>query len=133
MKPEDLLNIAKGNPAVAYHTFVLLQKENTNDLFCFLEGNDSEYYYPRLKGYFKGKHHPIKCGNKKGVLETYELVKRNYSNIKTSFFIDNDFDDKINNSEIYETPCYSIENFYTSKEYIRQDRWSLEILILKCI
>lgn len=118
MKPEELLNKAKETPAVAYHTFVMLQKDNKNDLFCFFEGNDSGYYYPRLKEYFKGKHHPIKCGNKKGVLETYELVKRNYSNIKTSFFIDNDFDDRVNNCEIYETPCYSIENFYTSKEFV---------------
>jgi hypothetical protein len=118
MKPEELLNKVKETPAVAYHTFVMLQKDNKSDLFCFFEGNDSGYYYPRLKEYFKGKHHPIKCGNKKGVLETYELVKRNYSNIKTSFFIDNDFDDRININEIYETPCYSIENFYTSIEFV---------------
>jgi hypothetical protein len=37
-----------------------------------------------------------------------------YDKYKKGFFIDRDFDLLINNRAIYETPCYSIENFYTN-------------------
>ncbi|MCT4590298.1 MAG: DUF4435 domain-containing protein [Carboxylicivirga sp.] len=118
MKAQELKEKAKNSSAVAFHQFVLLQKDHQQDLFCFYEGNDNGYYYPRIKEYYKGIHHPIKCGNKKSVLFMYKAVKEKYPDRKCSFFIDNDFDEPLRNVEIYETPCYSIENFYTSKDFI---------------
>lgn len=118
MKAEDLKEIANNSTSVAFHKFVLLQKDHRQDLYCFYEGNDNGYYFPRIKELYNGIHHPIKCGNKKSVLYMYKSVKAKYPDVKCSFFIDNDFDIRIENSDIYETPCYSIENFYTSKEFI---------------
>lgn len=118
MNPKELLDKARETPSVAFHTFVLLQTDFQNDLFCFYEGNDSAYYYPRIKEYYKGNHHPIICGNKKSVLRTFQEVSVKYPLSKTSFFIDRDFDEVIGNNKIYETSCYSIENLYTSKAVV---------------
>ncbi|MUP39873.1 DUF4435 domain-containing protein [Labilibaculum euxinus] len=118
MEAKDLKKKADSSSAVAFHKFVLLQKDHNQDLFCFYEGNDNGYYYPRIKEFYNGVHHPIKCGNKKSVLYMYKSVKTRYPEVKCSFFIDNDFDERIENPKIYETPCYSIENFYTSKNFI---------------
>ena len=46
-------------------------------------------------------------------------ARKNYANVRAAYFIDRDFDESISErglNEIYETPCYSIENFYTSVE-----------------
>lgn len=118
MKPKDLKEKANSSPAVAFQKFVLLQKDHRQDLFCFYEGNDNGYYYPRIKEFYNGIHHPIKCGNKKSVLYMHKSIKTKYPVAKCSFFVDADFDERIDNAEIYETPCYSIENFYTTKSFI---------------
>ena len=63
---------------------------------------------------------------KKEVLRLYHLIKgkNEYSKIKFLYFVDKDFDPLMNNNEIYETPVYSIENLYTTKDAF--------IRILKC-
>lgn len=43
----------------------------------------------------------------------YKLVQKTELKIHI-FFIDKDFDDSISKSNLYETPCYSVENFYIS-------------------
>lgn len=56
---------------------------------------------------------------KKGVLKALNLVEKNRDEIYTAkaFFVDSDYDTtKYNNSLLYQTPCYSIENFYTSQK-----------------
>jgi hypothetical protein len=118
MKAKELLTKSKNTPSVAFHKFVLLQKDHSKDLFCFFEGNDSDYYYSRIKQYFKGNHHPIICGNKSAVISVYMMIAEKYDHIKTAYFIDNDFDKRLNHERIYETPCYSVENFYTSRQVI---------------
>lgn len=43
--------------------------------------------------------------------------RKHYANVRAAYFIDKDFDRSIKETSlnrIYETPCYSIENFYTS-------------------
>lgn len=118
MNAQDLKKKANNSTAVAFHKFVLLRKNHIQDLFCFYEGMDNGYYYPRIKEIYNGNHHPICCGNKKSVLYMHKSVKTKYPDTKCSFFVDNDFDERIENDDIYETPCYSIENFYTSKSFI---------------
>ena len=118
MKAEDLKKKANNSSAVAFHKFILLRKSHIEDLFCFYEGMDNGYYYPRIKEIYNGTHHPISCGNKKSVLYMHKSIKAKYPDTKCSFFVDNDFDERIENDDIYETPCYSIENFYTSTSFI---------------
>ena len=100
---------------VAYQEFMLHVSQNKDGLFCFFEGKDTPYYSPRIKR-FTANYHPIKCGGKDKVLEVYRLISKHteYKKYKKAFFVDRDFDDLLNNPDIFETPCYSIENFYTS-------------------
>lgn len=87
-----------------------------NALFAFYEGNDSDYYYPRLRQYAGRDISPIKCGNKSMVIQVYKTIvaKPEYEKYRKGFFIDKDFDQ--NNwdflSDFYVTGGYSIENFY---------------------
>lgn len=116
MKPEQLQKIAENSSAVAFHKFVLLSKGREHDLFCFFEGRDSQYYSSRIKSYTRRHYHPISCGSKKSVLETYGIIKKHktYGRFLQAYFIDRDFDPKLDNEDIYETPCYSVENFYVN-------------------
>lgn len=117
MNAQELLTISKQTATVAFHKFVLLCSDKTNDLFCFFEGKDSQYYYPRIRQFADRNFHPISCGNKSTVISTFEIISKSdsYKKFRTSFFIDRDFDSPINIDSIYETPCYSIENFYVNK------------------
>ncbi len=119
-QPQELLNKSKKSPVVAFHRFVLGHRRFKTDLFCFYEGKDTHYYYPRIKSFFGENHHPIVCGNKKSVIKTYEFIKAKYPNYKTAFFVDSDFDDKVHQKDIYNTPCYSIENLYCTKNVLEQ-------------
>lgn len=100
---------------VAYQEFILHLSQNKNGLFCFFEGKDSPYYSLRIKR-FTENYHPIKCGGKDKVLDVYRLISKHseYQKYNKAFFIDRDFDNSLKNPDIFETPCYSIENFYTS-------------------
>jgi hypothetical protein len=115
MSPKELLNRSQNSPVVAFHKFVMLHRKNKSDLFCFYEGKDAQYYYPRIKNNYGDNHHPIICGNKKAVINVFEKIKSKYSALKTAFFIDSDYDNKIYEDDIYNTPCYSIENLYCSQ------------------
>ncbi|MEO7211827.1 DUF4435 domain-containing protein [Mucilaginibacter sp.] len=117
--PEQLINsmlAAVANPVVAYTKFILAHKKNPQALFCFFEGQDDLIYFkPRIYNFIiPANFYEFNCSGKWNVKETYYLIKKNevYSLCRTGFFIDLDFDQPINNPEIYETPCYSIENFY---------------------
>lgn len=107
---------------VAYHEFMLHVNANKDGLFCFFEGKDGSYYAQRIKQFVTIDYHPIKCNGKEKVLKVYELISGHieYRKYKKAFFIDKDFDEPIINSDIYETPCYSIENFYTSIEVFKE-------------
>ncbi|QXP54140.1 DUF4435 domain-containing protein [Cellulophaga sp. HaHa_2_1] len=118
MNPKELLKRSQNSPTVAFHKFVLLHRKNKSDLFCFYEGKDAQYYYPRIKDRYGDKHHPIICGNKKSVVKVFEKVQSKYKTIKTAFFIDSDYDNKIYEDKIYNTPCYSIENLYCSESVL---------------
>lgn len=118
MRPEDLLKLAENTSTVAFHKFVLLCKGREKDIFCFFEGRDSQYYSPRVKNITKRNYHPITCGNKKSVIDVYGLIAahREYDKYSTAFFIDSDFDPSVGIERIFETPCYSVENFYVNRD-----------------
>lgn len=116
MQPKDLL-LKLQSPKVAFHKFVLLHREYKTDLFCFFEGKDSQYYFPRINHYNENNH-AIICGNKRSVLESHDFIKKKYPLFKTIFFIDSDFDDLVLKEDLYNTCAYSIENFYCSENVI---------------
>lgn len=122
MNPIELLELTQVTPTVAFHKFVLLSRGKSNDFFCFFEGKDSQYYSSRIKQIVQRSYHPISCGNKKAVLQTYNLFKSSddYKSYRKAFFIDKDFDESITDSNVYETPCYSVENFYVNEYTISE-------------
>jgi len=108
--------------SVIFHKFMLKYPRNNTFPFCMVEGEDDEKYYSLRVKLTCSNNDPIfiPCNGKKGVLETYNLIKRHekYNNGKILFFIDRDFDDLVDEDSIYETPYYSIENFYTTDDSI---------------
>ena len=124
----EILRLSREKPQVAYQEFALHTRQDKDGLFCFFEGKDNAYYVPRIKC-FINNYHPIHCGGREKVLEVYRLITihREYDKYKKAFFIDRDFNEPLppHNPPIFETPCYSIENFYVSvnvfKEIIKNE------------
>ncbi|GGK71815.1 DUF4435 domain-containing protein [Rufibacter glacialis] len=106
---------------VAYAEFAeSFNKNSTESMYCFFEGDDDyDYYRARIHSHAKQKIIlDFNCGGKDYLLKAYSLIKDKpvYANATTAYFIDQDFDCYINNPDIYITPCYSIENFYSDVE-----------------
>ena len=111
---EELRN-SRNRPTVAYTEFMTYCKRQTLGLFCFFEGKDNAYYVPRVKRY-TDDYQTINCGGREAVLEVFRLISvhKEYDHYQKAFFIDRDFNPPTHNPAIFETPCYSIENFYVS-------------------
>lgn len=118
------LRVARGRAAVMFHEFVLMKDVHEKTLFCCFEGQDSKYYGFRIEtysGYEIQNTHYFDCGGKDQVIRFHDLINKDqtYQNIRIAYFVDLDFDESIKGKctpEIYETPCYSVENFYTTKD-----------------
>jgi len=118
----DKLRAARGKAVTVFVEFTRLYKQYESALYCFFEGEDSRYYGIRIKNITRPeKDIYLDCNGKEGVLGIYRMLssRKHYANARTAYFVDRDFDQSIYDrgiSEIYETPCYSVENFYTSIE-----------------
>lgn len=109
---------------VAFVEFMLHTRQKKDFLFCFFEGErstDNPYYIPRIKRHVE-LYHPINCGGRERVLKVYELIRNHseYDDYKKAFFIDRDFNEALQLNSIFETTCYSIENFYVSKNVFEE-------------
>lgn len=121
MQVEKLRDSRKG-ATVIFTKFTRLKSKYGSSLFCCFEGDDSKYYGSRIENILQSNpdnSHFFNCGGKKEVLKLFEMVNKNedYKDVKIAYFIDKDFDESIIEiycNKIYETPCYSIENFYTT-------------------
>lgn len=105
--------------STAFMDFNNAVTNNPDALFVFYEGQDNDYFYPRVQRYSTLDVEPIDCKGKEKVISVYKIVvaKPEYSKYHKGFFIDKDFD---NNSEpflsdFYITSGYSVENFYLSE------------------
>jgi hypothetical protein len=116
------LRTSLNKPQVAFQEFALSTRILSEHLFCFFEGKDNAYYVPRIKR-FTDKYHPINCAGRDKVLGVYRLItnRPEYNHYKKAFFIDRDFNQtlKPTSPPIFETPCYSIENFYVSVDVFK--------------
>lgn len=130
----DILREEADSEHVAFTNFTLKYKNECDKLYCFFEGEDDKKYYSfRIKHITERDFFEFPCGGKEQVIKAYNLInsKKEYKISKILFFIDKDFDgEKVySNPQIYTTPCYSIENFYTSKKAmcnILKDEFSLQ-------
>lgn len=116
----DKLRDSRGKAVAVFVEFTRLYKRYESALYCFFEGEDSRYYGIRIKNTVRPeKDIYLSCSGKEGVLGIYRMLssRKHYANVRTAYFVDRDFDKSIHEtgmSAIYETPCYSVENFYTS-------------------
>jgi hypothetical protein len=117
MTPTELIEYKNKSQSVAYHKFVIISNKHGNSfLYCFFEGKeDCPYYQSRTMHYFEN-FEPFICNGKGNVIDLFLKIKEipKYKSYKISYFIDHDFGPPTNIPEIYETPTYSIENFYCS-------------------
>lgn len=113
----DHLRASRHRPVAVFTEFTRFYKQYESALYCFFEGEDGKYYTIRVKTIAKlSKDICMRCDGKEGVLGIHRMLssRKYYANAKTAYFVDRDFDKLICIKEIYETPCYSLENFYTS-------------------
>lgn len=116
----DTLREEATSDCVAYAEFMLQYKRGEDKLYCFFEGNEDRTYYTiRIETISTTTSFcDFICGGKNEVFKVHDLIKSNihYKDVKTGFFIDLDFDNLEISQSIYQTPYYSIENFYCTKE-----------------
>lgn len=100
---------------VAKHRFESASKK-PGCMICFFEGvHDKDYYNVHIRS-FCGDFIGIPCHCKKNVLKMYEEIHAdNKDKYRLAYFIDRDFDELINNPDIFETDGYSIENYYCTR------------------
>lgn len=86
-------------------------------IISIVEGDDDpKYYRSRVMIILNKNSEFVKCGGKEKVKSLYDYLnqKEGYQTAKYLTFVDRDFDESYNLQDIYETPCYSIENFYSN-------------------
>ncbi len=107
---------------VGYSKYLKVKKRYMNYPICFVEGKDDHhYYYPRVKthcDYISPQF--IQCKGKDGVINAIEKIDQLTNENKILAFVDRDFDDPIDDKNVYETPCHSIENLYVNKESFKE-------------
>ena len=113
----QLMNNGKIIGNAAFLTFINYNNLFDSHVFCFFEGEDGKYYNRRIEDNLESSSFiSIPVGNKEQVLKLLNKLSKEYSKVKKMFFIDKDFDEsQPNNNDLYETPCYSIENLYIGK------------------
>ena len=120
MSSVKTLRESRGKAQAVFMEFTRLYKQDPSALYCFFEGEDSKYYGVRIQTILRPENDSyLSCSGKDGVLGIHTMLsaRKNYANVRAAYFIDRDFDESISErglNEIYESPCYSIENFYTS-------------------
>lgn len=120
MSRTAILRNSRDDKAVKFLEFIRLHSKDRQQLCCFFEGDDAKYYSVRVETILpKRAWSPINCRGKEQVLELYALLSNHieYSKAPTAYFVDRDFDPPLPEqvrARVYETPCYSVENFYTS-------------------
>ena len=124
------LRDSRQSPVSIYTQFTRQYKQHKQSLektiFCFFEGDeDFPYYCSRIcniTGIAPAGRIHFNCNGKQGVIRTHHLIstKTIYADAKLAFFVDRDFDASSQQEEIYETPCYSIENLFTSSSCVSE-------------
>lgn len=114
--------------SASYIKILSQYKTDDNTIFCFVEGiEDISFYRPFIEIY--KEEIPTKyivCNGKENVIENYNDLNWNFFDKKrVLFFIDKDFDDYIgktiiNDSNVFVTDVYSIENYLVDAKILEK-------------
>jgi hypothetical protein len=114
----------RGIAEAVFMKFVDNSRFHATHAFCFYEGEDGKYYDPRIRMKFKDRFFTYVVGNKKEVLKLLEKINRDgtYTHVCMMFFVDRDCDNSRwgTDENLFETPCYSIENLYACEECFKK-------------
>lgn len=120
--PQSLLNKIPATVTVAFQRFEKFTSDKgTTSLYCFVEGQDLPYYNVRVEALSGKDCCFIDSGGKKNVIELCQMLKTKseYDKYKKLFFVDRDYDNnEALNKSIFVTPCYSVENFYSTDDVV---------------
>lgn len=124
MSRVQILKDSRQSSSVKFLEFTrVVSKDKVAIMF---EGEDAKYYSIRINAILPDlEWASINCGGKDNVLQLREDIRShpNYYNAPCIFFVDSDFDNNeeiANLTDLYITPCYSIENLYfTESAFIR--------------
>ncbi|MBQ4530356.1 MAG: DUF4435 domain-containing protein [Lachnospiraceae bacterium] len=108
---------------IVYDRFMKLYPKNPTRIYCFYEGKmDDKYYGLRIDKYFEQEKEHLCCEGKSNVLYMRKMLREIdiYKDCKGLFFIDRDFDEPVEDEEVFETPCYSIENLFVQRYTVEQ-------------
>lgn len=125
LSPTEMLAQTADNESVAFKFFdEKVSKFGEDAVYCFVEGYDAPYYYPRIKNIDMQPREVefINCGGKKGVIFSYDFIssKHAYSKYVKLYFVDKDYDDNSSLSpDIFVTDGYAVENYYADDACIR--------------
>lgn len=127
----DEMRKSREMAVVAYTEFTQDSEHHNTHLFCFYEGEDGKYYDTLIRKYYSN-FFTYCAGCKSEVLKALKIISGHseYNEVNKMFFIDRDFDDSLagTHQDLYETPCYSIENLYVKEKcfiQILQSEFSL--------
>lgn len=116
----DLMRKERNTYEAIFIQFTSKRKFFNSHAFCFYEGEDGKYYNSRISQKFENQFLTFTVGNKKEVLKLLKRIKDDkiYDSVCTMFFIDRDYDQSLAkvDEDLFETPCYSIENLYVKRE-----------------
>ncbi|MBY0221772.1 DUF4435 domain-containing protein [Sporosarcina aquimarina] len=113
--------------SVAWMQFSRLDFRNLQAIHCFFEGEDRKYYINRIEDISMKPLEEIigyDCKGKRNVIRLWKKIKNNvkYQSVLSCFFVDKDYglNPEDYDTSVYETPCYSIENLYVTRDTIKQ-------------
>lgn len=122
LTPEGMVEEANEKFATAFMDFNETLADNPRPLyFCFVEGYDRDYYHSIVSHLLTPDNAFINCGGKSNVIKMHTRLSSNdaYSNIKTLYFVDRDYDDNSTlGSYFFITDHYSVENYYCSESVL---------------
>lgn len=120
----EKLKNAVNTEHVVYTKFVnAYSKKDIDTLYCFFEGHeDKRYYGVRINFKTQKDFKDFTCDGKSNVIKIQKLIKSKieYSDAKTLYFIDKDYSSDKISENIYATPCYSIENLYSTEYTLKE-------------
>ncbi|MBS6559222.1 MAG: DUF4435 domain-containing protein [Clostridiales bacterium] len=115
---------ARGTYEAVFIQFVNNRKYHNSHAFCFYEGEDGKYYDPRIRQKFSDRFMTFIAGNKKEVIKLLKKINSEdlYKDVCIMFFVDRDYDKSLmgEDENVFETPCYSIENLYAQEECLKK-------------
>jgi hypothetical protein len=123
----EKLRKAREIPQVELQKYHLLRSKNGTKLICAFEGHDDVTFYDTIFNNINPniKYAPFVCNGKDKVLALRDILARNVASdaALVRFLVDADFDGlkgKLPGSDIYLTPCYSIENLLVGRPILEK-------------